>query len=137
MGWEDVYLHTYCVTYIYLYINIDPIGTRRLQRKIYELLVVAQLQLFGKKLFFDWKWGDSMETLDKELQDDNGSRVSQKDEYVYVRQIVLFNAIGFLVLHLGALYGLYLALTATSVLTMIWGELYIRNYDRVEIVFDS
>lgn len=75
-----------------------------------------------------------MEALDKELQD--GSRILQKDEYVYKRQIVWFNAIGFLVLHLGALYGLYLSLTATYVLTVLWSELCIRNYDRVEIVFD-
>lgn len=44
-------------------------------------------------------------------------------EYVYKRQIVWFNTVGFLVLHLGAAYGLYLFLTSSMVLTMLWSEL--------------
>jgi len=107
-----------------------------LQRLIYTLLTTAQELLFGKKLVFDWQLGDnwalkSMEILDKELavvendRKDSGSpqmKDPNQPEYVYRRQIVWFNTIGFLVLHLGALYGLYLFLTSSMVLTMLWSK---------------
>lgn len=100
------------------------------------MLATAQELLFGKKLFFDWQLGDnwalkSMEILDKELAaaenvaKDSGrpeSKDPNKPEYVYRRQIVWFNTIGFLVLHLGALYGMYLFLTSSMVLTMLWSK---------------
>ncbi|CAH1726323.1 acyl-CoA Delta-9 desaturase [Aphis gossypii] len=103
-------------------------------RLIYTLLTTAQELLFGKKLFFDWQLGDnwalkSMDKLDRELEaaekdrkdvDVQQSNDSKKSEYVYRRQIVWFNTIGFLVLHLGAVYGLYLFLTSSMVLTMLW-----------------
>lgn len=106
------------------------------QRLIYTLLTTAQELLFGKKLFFDWQLGDnwvlkSMEKLDKELEaaekdqkdvDGQQPNDSKKSEYVYRRQIVWFNTIGFLVLHLGAVYGLYLFLTSSMVLTMLWSK---------------
>lgn len=38
------------------------------------------------------------------------------------RQIVWFNLLGFLALHLAAVYGLYLAITQCSPLTIIWSE---------------
>ncbi|KAL5235901.1 hypothetical protein ACI65C_003311 [Semiaphis heraclei] len=96
-------------------------------RLIYTLLATAQELLFGKKLFFDWQLGDnwalkSMEILEKDLaaakndRKENGS----PPEYVHRRQIVWFNAIGFLVLHLGALYGMYLFLTSSKILTILW-----------------
>jgi hypothetical protein len=100
------------------------------------LLTTVQELLFGKKLFFDWQLGDnwalkSMEILEKDLaaaekdrKDVDGQRSNDPNgsEYVYRRQIVWFNTIGFLVLHLGALYGLYLFLTSTMVLTMLWSK---------------
>lgn len=45
-----------------------------------------------------------------------------KSKYVYRRQIVWFNAIGFLVLHLFATYGLYLFLTSTMIATILWSK---------------
>lgn len=38
------------------------------------------------------------------------------------RQIVWFNLLGFLALHLAAVYGLYLAITQCSPLTIIWSK---------------
>nr|AKM28431.1 stearoyl-coA desaturase 1 [Aphis gossypii] len=70
-----------------------------------------------------------MDKLDRELEAAEKDRKdvdvqqpndSKKSEYVYRRQIVWFNTIGFLVLHLGAVYGLYLFLTSSMVLTMLW-----------------
>lgn len=93
---------------------------------------MVQEFLFGKKLAFDWQLGDnwalrSMEILEKELLEakkngviDNGQ--SEKSKYVYRRQIVWFNAIGFLVLHLTAVYGLYLFLASSMIFTMIWSK---------------
>ncbi|VVC33670.1 Acyl-CoA desaturase,Fatty acid desaturase domain [Cinara cedri] len=98
-------------------------------RLIYTLLVTAQELLFGKKLFFDWQLGDnwalkSMEILEKELaeakKNGGGDGTDEKPKYVYRRQIVWFNAIGFLILHLASIYGLYLFLTSTMIFTMLW-----------------
>lgn len=66
-----------------------------------------------------------METTGDESRRDDGP-----SEYVYKRQIVWFNAIGFLVLHLGALYGLYLFLTSSMVLTMLWSEFFCKSMMR-------
>lgn len=99
------------------------------------LLVITQEILFGKKLFFDWQLGDnwalrSMELLEKELLDlkknsevqDDGDGQDVTPKYVYKRKIVWFNAIGFLILHLTAVYGLYLVLTSLMIFTMIWSK---------------
>lgn len=50
----------------------------------------------------------------------NGEDVSPK--YEYKMEIVWFNAIGFLILHLGALYGVYLGFTRAKLLTVLWGK---------------
>uniref|UniRef100_A0A2S2QTL0 Stearoyl-CoA desaturase 5 n=1 Tax=Sipha flava TaxID=143950 RepID=A0A2S2QTL0_9HEMI len=101
-------------------------------RLVYTVLVKAQELLFGKKLFFDWQLGEnwaqvSMDNLEKELEmlakndnNDDAAIAPEKKPYVYKRQIVWFNLLGFLVIHLGAVYGLYLFLTSSMVLTMLW-----------------
>lgn len=68
-----------------------------------------------------------MATLKKQLSkaDDRGqggglTKAPEQPKYVYKRQIVWFNAIGFLLLHLGAVYGLYLMLTSAKYLTWLW-----------------
>jgi hypothetical protein len=98
------------------------------------VLVKAQELLFGKKLFFDWQLGEnwaqvSMDNLEKELEmlakndnNDDAAIAPEKKPYVYKRQIVWFNLLGFLVIHLGAVYGLYLFLTSSMVLTMLWSK---------------
>lgn len=48
------------------------------------------------------------------------SKPPQRDDHKL--RIVWFNAIGFLVLHLGAAYGLYLFLTSIMVFTMFWSK---------------
>ncbi|XP_050534263.1 acyl-CoA Delta-9 desaturase-like [Daktulosphaira vitifoliae] len=45
---------------------------------------------------------------------------SNSKNQIYKRKIVWFNAIGFLILHLGALYGFYVYLTSIKFLTMAW-----------------
>lgn len=113
----------------------SSVAGRGSQRTIYTVLVKAQELLFGKKLFFDWQLGDnwalvSMNILENELamtgkknHDYDGAAVaSEKEPYVYKRQIVWFNLLGFLALHLGAVYGLYLFLTSSMVLTMLWSK---------------
>lgn len=40
----------------------------------------------------------------------------------YKRQIVWFNAIGFLILHLAAAYSLYLSFTKAKFLTNVWSK---------------
>lgn len=107
------------------------------QRRLYTALVTAQQLLFGnKRLFFNGQLGDdrslvSMESLERESQEKNHTANDANDaidnngkpaKYVYKLQIVWFNAIGFLVLHLAALYGLYLFLTSSMVLTMLWSK---------------
>lgn len=54
------------------------------------------------------------------LQDDEMEQ--ERPKYVYRRQIVWFNTIGFLIIHLGAMYGLYLLLTSTMVATIVWSK---------------
>lgn len=57
-----------------------------------------------------------------ETQRDKDSTEQETPKYDYRIQIVWFNAIGFLVLHLGAVYGLYLFLTSTMAATLVWSK---------------
>lgn len=49
-------------------------------------------------------------------------RIDEKPDYEYKMEIVWFNTIGFLILHLAALYGTYLIFTSAKFLTIFWSE---------------
>lgn len=121
--------------YIYIYHIVlgDFSETAQYDTSHYSRTTVRQTTIF------DWKLGDnwvlvSMESLEHELKEENYKDtidVNQKQDddnngkpakYVYKLQIVWFNAIGFFILHLAALYGLYLFLTSSMVLTMVWSK---------------
>ncbi len=76
----------------------------------------------------------------------NNEEVEKKDKVEYKRKIVWFNAIGFLVLHIAAVYALYLSVTSAKMLTNIWGKFKInalnfskisKNLLLVECIIDS
>lgn len=88
--------------------------------------------MLDEYILFDWQLDDnrelvSMNMSEKELMvsgnnNDDDAGTPEKKPYVYKRQIVWFNALGFLVLHLGAVYGFYLYLTSSMILTMLWSK---------------
>lgn len=43
-----------------------------------------------------------------------------QEKEVFKREIVWFNALGFLVLHIAAVYGMYVTFTDAKVLTVLW-----------------
>lgn len=113
------------------------------QRLLYTTLVAAQELLFGKRLLFGWQLGDnwalaSMESLEREQQEEHremdAADVDRRQDddkdgkpVKYKLRIVWFNAIGFFILHLAALYGLYLFLTSSMVFTMVWSKHMLRR----------
>jgi len=52
----------------------------------------------------------------------------QTTKRVMRRQIVWRNAVGFLFLHLAALYGLYVSVTSAKILTWVYGKLKTYNF---------
>lgn len=62
----------------------------------------------------------------KENEINNNDDRNTKTE-VYKRKIVWFNAIGFLIFHLAALYGGFLTLTQAKLLTTIWSKYHKYN----------
>lgn len=46
----------------------------------------------------------------------------KEERKVFQMQIVWFNALGFLALHIAAVYGLYLVVTSAKLLTTIWSK---------------
>lgn len=104
------------------------------------MLATAQELLFGRKVLFDWRLGDnwalvSMENLDRELEaertgrrDDGTTDERRRDDdderpkYVHRMRIVWFNAVGFLLLHVFAVYGFYLFLTSSMIYTVLWSK---------------
>ena len=65
-------------------------------------------------------WDESFHVKDTEVN--NNEETPEDKPTEFKAKIVWFNAIGFLVLHLAAVYGLVLALVRAKFLTLIWGK---------------
>lgn len=66
--------------------------------------------------------GDEEELHVEKYHEMNNNEEDTSSKYEYKMEIVWFNAIGFLILHLGALYGIFLGFTRAKLLTFLWGE---------------
>lgn len=63
------------------------------------------------------------ETIDTEIDYSTMLPAEIGTDYNYKRRIVWFNVIGFAILHLAALYGVYLGMTQTHPLTIVFSKL--------------
>lgn len=74
---------------------------------------------------------------DKKIKDDTTSiteEICDKDlnitfgtDYTFKRKIVWFNVIGFMILHMAAVYGLFLILSRGKLATLIYGKYYLKK----------
>lgn len=55
-----------------------------------------------------------------ELHNLKSVKPDREEKKAFKSQIVWFNALGFLALHMGAVYGIIVIVTSASVLTTLW-----------------
>lgn len=63
---------------------------------------------------------DHEETLN--IANNAESEIAENEKKPFKMKIVWFNTIGFLILHVASVYGLYLAVTSTKLLTLAWSK---------------